>query len=498
MALPQDFYARLSACQGNPSAFSQLIFGTPLHAGQARYALNATHDVNFLLPGNSFGKTELIMRLAIYLAWFKDGEYRPSTADEWLTQEYKILIASYNYPIAKESHDRFLNHYRTSEALRALVTHHTISDPPRVILSNGSVIDWGSLDGEGKLVEAARRRHIFVDEAGHIPDLAYTFDNILYPRTIGVGGRIHLFGTPKPHSDPYLLEVYAKGRDGLDPFYYSQAGSSLENEFWPEPEKRRLLANPRYVKGWDACKDKECTYVLCQKKLHPQLTPMGRQVIMGEFILAGGYFFSRPHVDRIFTGSTETWDSYGAIEPRPGRLYLGAFDLAGNKLRRKTTKNKGSDPTVGFVIDFTDRPWQLVWFQHIEGGEMDWNQKYERMTTVYKRYSMPYLLIDATGQVDSVSEALQERGVEVEGVHFGGVTSKKYDMLRNLQLCMELDWGGSKGVLRSPLIPRLKHELYHYLLPDDDIQQDCVMALAMLTHHIAQQELPAPVTGDVY
>ena len=52
-----------------------------------------------------------------------------------------------------------------------------------------------------------------MDEAGHIPDLSYTFDNILFPRTMGVGGQIHLFGTPKAHSDPYLLEVYEKGKD---------------------------------------------------------------------------------------------------------------------------------------------------------------------------------------------------------------------------------------------------------------------------------------------
>jgi hypothetical protein len=119
------------------------------------------------------------------------------------------------------------------------------------------------------------------------------------------------------------------------------------------------------------------------------------------------------------------------------------------------------------------------------------------MAEAFHTYEMPYLCIDATGTVDSVQEALQDRGVEVEGIHFGGSSSKKFDMLRNLQLVMELEWDGSKGVLRSPLIDRLKHELDHYILPDDDIQQDCVMALAMVCHQIAQWELPAPVFGDV-
>src|SRR5205807_2500305 len=98
--------------------------------------------------------------------------------------------------------------------------------------------------------EATRYKRVFVDEAGHIPDISYTFDSVLFPRTMGVGGRIHLIGTPKPHSDPFLLEVFQKGQDGTDPFYFSKSGSVLENEYWTTAEQDRVLANPRYVKGW--------------------------------------------------------------------------------------------------------------------------------------------------------------------------------------------------------------------------------------------------------
>lgn len=302
---------------------------------------------------------------------------------------------------------------------------------------------------------------------------------------MGVGGQVHLFGTPKAWSDPYLLEVFEKGKDGKDPFYYSQPGSVFENEFWPEQEKQRVLANPRYVKGWDGDK--------------PLLTPIGRQVINGEFVVIGGYFFARPHVQRVFTGDYEVeWKDENTFytKPEPGHLYMGAFDLAGNRRRKK--RRQGSDATVGFVVDYTTRPWKIAAYIYIEAGDMDWQQKYEVMAETYNMYSMPYLLIDATGQIDSVQEALQTRGVEVEGVHFGGSTGKKYDMLRNLQLCMEMESGGHKGILRSPPIPRLKHELDHYMLPDDDIQQDCVMALAMTTSHISHWEMPSAVAGEVY
>lgn len=493
--------ARLAATAYDPSAFSSLVFGSPLHAGQRRYCANAQADVNFLLPGNSYGKTELELRDAIYRGWFKTGPNRPKNYRDWMTQPYRILVCSYNYPIAKESFIRLISgagsYYNQRDEFRVLIQNKIETDPPFIELSNNTRIDWGSLDGSGRLVEAARYNHIYVDEAGHIPDLARVFDNILYPRTLGVGGQIHLFGTPKPHSDPLLLEIFEKGQAG-DPFYYAQAGSCLENEFWPADERRRVLANPRYVTGWqDECPSGGC--ILDQDGKHPILTLMGRQVILGAFVLAGGFFFSRPHVSRMFTGDHDvTWvgDTQFYSQPQAGRLYMGAFDLGGNKLKRR--KHKGSDPTVGFVVDYTERPWKIVWYRYIEGGELDWNQRYEVMSKVFHDYGMPYLLIDATGTVDSVQEALQDRGVEVEGIQFGGLGNKKLDMLRNLQLVMELHWGDTVGVLRSPKIDRLKHELDTYVLPDDDIVQDHVMALGMVCHHIAQFELPPPISGDVY
>lgn len=451
-----------------------------------------------MLPGNSWGKTEFILRYAFYLAWHKISDVEADDFVSWLNQPYKGLIASYNYPIAKESFDRFLNFLKSREELKGLVKGYVSSPITRVTLSNGAIIDWGSLDGQGKLVEAARRQFIFVDEVGHIPDFAHTWDNILYPRTLGVGGRCHLFGTPKAHSDPYLLEVYEKGRKGEDPFYFSQAGSVLENAFWPEGERERVFQNPRYVKGWEPCPG-NCEAPVCRPQGHPLLTPVGRQVVLGEFIITGGFFFNRHHVQRLFTADYEVdWhgEAHFHEDPIPGHLYMAAFDLAGNKARKR--KKKGSDPTVGFVIDYTTRPWRVVRYDFIEGGEMDWEQKYALMKEVYDLYSLPYLVIDATGAVDSVQEALQTRGVEVEGIQFGGVSSKKFDMLRNLQLVMEMDWDGAKGLVRCPPIPQLKYELEHYVLPDDDITQDNVIALAMVCHHISQWEVPAATFGDVY
>lgn len=492
---------RLAQTRDNFSDFCELVFGTSAHAGQRRYVNNAHADLNFLLPGNSFGKTELMMRFAIWMGWFKKGAYEPTNAVEWLEQEYKVLLCSYSHGIAKESFDRFMLYHTNREELRILVKDILRSEPFKVTLNNGTILDWGSLDGQGKSVEAARRRLILVDEAGHIPDLKGTYDNILYPRTMGVGGQVHLFGTPKAHSDPYLLEVYEKGLDGKDPFYYSQSGSVMENEFWPQEEKDRVLRNPQYVIGWEDCDcPGECEVLEARNGQHPILTTIGKQVIRGAFVQAAGFFFNRMHVARMFSGEFPDVEWYGDIhfheEPKEGHLYLGAFDLGGNRRPRKG--KKGSDATVGFVIDYTERPYRIVRYDYIEGGSADWQQKYDLMAEVFKTYGMMYLLIDGTGQVDTVEEALYDRGVDVESVHFGGVSSKKFNMLRALQLSTELEWEGTRGLLRSPLVPRLKREMDYYVLPDDDIVQDHVMALAMLVNHVIEVDLPSFVATEVF
>lgn len=500
MTISPDFMARLAKTRGNPNAFSELVFGTPLHAGQTRFATSANAEVNFLLPGNSFGKTEFIGRFALYLAWFKISGETPTTYQEWLTQPYKGLIASYAYPIANESFERLVGYADSREEVSLLIQNINRANPSRIKLSNGASIDWGSLDGEGRLVEAARRRFIMVDEAGHIPDLSYTFDSILYPRTMGVGGRIYLLGTPKPHSDPYLWEVYLKGREGSNSFYYSQDGSVFENEFWSDKEKQRVLDNPRLVSGWRDCPHPvtPCDDHICQFTggQHAILTQMGKQVILGHFITTGGLLFDRMSLHRLFSGEypyVNESDNHKWVEPEPGHIYLGAFDLGGNRMKKKF--KDGSDATVGIVVDYTTRPWKIVYYRYIEGGDMDWEQKYEEMLRVYKAYNMPYLLIDGTGTVDSVKEALQTRGIEVESIHFGGTGQKKYDMLRALQMALEMVDNGTKGYLRSFPVEQMLSELTKYALPDEHLPQDTVMALAMVVHHIMQWEVPE-ATGE--
>lgn len=502
LSLPANFAEELAATRGDPSAFSKLIFGTPMHRGQTRYATNATATVNFLTPGNSWGKTEFLLRFAVYNCWWKLCHFDPPQSyEEWEEIEYKGLICSYSYSVAKESFDRFLLHHNNRDTLQAIVSDYSKSDPPRITFTNGSILDWGSLADDGRHIEAARRRFIAVDEAGQIPDFKAAYDNVLYPRTMGVGGVIHLIGTPKPHTDPFLLEVHERGLDGDDPFYYSQKGHFLENEFWPQQEVERVIKNNRYISGWKPCSDGDnCQEELCiEGHGHPIMTDMGRQVLLGDFLSTGQLFFNKHHIAAMFEEHTSgEWlgdDSYSE-PPLPGHIYIGGFDLGGNRLRK--SRKQGSDATVGVVLDITNKPWRLVRYEYVPGGTADWHAKYQLMQDFFESYPMPFLLIDTTGTVDSVQEELEKRGLDIEGVHFGGNSSKKFDMLRGLQLAVDMQYNGTRGLLRSPLIPRMKKELTKYALPDDRIEQDTVMVMAMVVSCAVDFDVPESTVGEVW
>ena len=485
----------LSSTRDDPSKFAELMFGSPLHQGQRRFIESATGQVNVLTSANSFGKTELLLVWVLWAAWWKHGTENRSFAD-WLSARWRALVASYTYGIASESLQRLSHAVTTGKNIRQIVsridTAHSV-----VHLVNGSTIDWGSLDGRGRLVEAARYQWIFVDEAGHIPNLKEVYDNILYPRTLGVGGKIVLIGTPKPHTDDWLLQAFERGSSGDDPFYRSMTGSAFENPYWPEGERERALANPSYVSGWVECPEDEIgKHPVCVDGRVPIFTPVGRQVLLGEFAQTGDMIFSRAAIRRMFVpdppGLRRVGNDFFALPAEPGHSYIGAFDLGGT--------TAGRNPTVGIVLDVTSKPWMVVRFDYLHPGDGDWEDRYVLMKEIVDEYRLPWLRVDATGTLDTVTETLEKRGVPAEGIRF--TANRKLDMLQALRLALDLEWADGtttvKGVIRSPYCAQMRNELERYRLPDTTLTQDVVMTLAMVAHQAVTSELPGAIGGDVW
>lgn len=478
----------LAACENTPEGiqrFNKIVFGTELHPGQLSFTLDAKKQVNLLSPGNSWGKTEWIARELIRRSWLKLGAVDPLDMEGWLLSPYNALVAAFNYDIAEESFNRLEHLQRAGGPLSLLIENLWVSKPQKIKLTNGAVIDFGSLGEGGRLVEATRRHLIFVDEVGQVPEFEEVFNSVIYPRTIGVNGVTFLVGTPKPHTDAFIHEIFDIGVSGTDPFYFAREGSSFENIYWPVEEQERILKNPKLV-----------------RRINPdgsiEFTDLGKQVILGKFRMAGGLFFNKLRIARMFSGD----GAFQEAEPDPSRLYLAAADLGGRK--------KKSDATVFMVIDITEFPWKLVAFERYEGSDTDWEEKYDAIERLNDTWRPPYFLLDVTGQQDSVAEVLEKRGVAVEGVNFGGAMGgKKHNMLRSLQSVMEMDWKDEqgnthRGLLRCPSVDteadmrQPKQELERYQLDDKHLTQDCVMTLAMLAHYALQEQMPDPAYGDVY
>lgn len=491
----------LAACDDSPAGveeFNTLLFGDvecedgisrSLHDGQARFIQNARAQVNLLSPGNSWGKTELVAREMVRRAWRKSGA-RIASPEDWLHADWRGLICSYEYGTAAESFQRLMNLYNQKGNFFRLVKKVKQSEgEQQFVLKNGSIIDFGSLKDDGRHVEATRRNFIVVDEVGQIPNFEKCYNDVLYPRTMGVDGVIWLIGTPKQHTDPFVYEIFEIGQSGDDPMYFSMEGDTLtDNTFWKEKERERVRMNPKMV-NYDG------TY-----------TSLGKQVIQGKFVIAGGLFFNRIRVAKMFKGAYTL-----PQEPEAGHRYLVAWDLGGRK--------KNSDATVGFVWDITRKPWRVVDFISLDGWEADWQEKYDHIGSKNDKWQPPYVLVDVTGSTkDSVAEELENRGVPVEGVQFGGagVGGKKFNMLRALQLAMEmecdverLDEEGNRVVVKhkgliefpslenAPEMERVKKEFDFYTLKDDSLKQDCVMASAMLAFYALEEQVPEHYKGEV-
>lgn len=500
----REFMAALAACDNTKEGierWNMLVFGArvcedgvtrSLHDGQSSFIQDAKAQVNLLSPGNAWGKTEYVARDAVWSCWRKDGlEFQ--APQDWITADYRALIASYEYGIAGESFQRLMQLYKSGGNFSRLISKVWEAEgAQKILFKNGSILDFGSLKDNGRHVEATRRNKIYVDEVGQIPDFETCYNDVLYARTMAVNGRINLIGTPKPTTDPFVYHIFEMGRDGADPMYFAREGDTLrDNQFITEREKARIRKNPKFYNH------------------DGSLTTLGKQVIQGKFILAGGLFFNRLRVARMFTG-TESQPYFGPYDDpekrkkwMASRSYLVAWDLGGRK--------KKSDATVCHVWDVTQPPFYCVEVRSLSGLDADWQEKYAQIKETYETYKPPYVLIDVTGSTkDSIAEELENRGVPVEGVQFGGAQGgKKYNMLRSLQLAMEMECKqevtGEDGLIRylpstgmirypstdiEPDLAKVKKQFDFYVLKDEKLTQDHVMAAAMLAHEALQSVVP--------
>ncbi len=143
--------------------------------------------------------------------------------------------------------------------------------------------------------------------------------------------------------------------------------------------------------------------------------------------------------------------------PLRAREYLTTWDLARKR-----------DWTVGITLDVSESPAQLVAFERFH--RVPWPEVARRIEARSEAYP-GRTLVDSTGVGDPVMEFLK---CPVEGILFS--PKSKTNMIQALVMALE------RGEIRGPSntgVERLWQELYAYRWNDENLVQDCVMALAM-------------------
>jgi hypothetical protein len=307
------------------------------------------------------------------------------------------------------------------------------------------------------------------DECADIAELWAFTNNTLLPRLVSLNGFIDFAGTPQPEGIDYLKMIELAQEDmqkkdwqthGL---YYTQKGSMYENEFLPLEAIKEIekIADP----------------------------VMRRQIIEGEYVEIGEKYFGyqrvRNAVDPNLQLQEQGW---------PGRKYLTVVDFAGGE-------SVWADFTVIMVLDYTEEPYKLVYFNRFKGGDMPIPVQYKLVEDVTMRFGGKGTCI-----VDNSSlggrNALQFLS-DIRPIPFETSPKNKGEMLATMKISFDgglsptrrrqkernsnndfIDTNPDWGNIRMPDIPPLVSELMNYKLNDKKIRQDCVMCLGMGIHWI--------------
>jgi hypothetical protein len=161
------------------------------------------------------------------------------------------------------------------------------------------------------------------------------------------------------------------------------------------------------------------------------------------------------------------------LPPQDNHEYVAAWDLG-----TTATSHKGRNATVGFVIDITPDPWQVIAYRReikasypmIMQWIREWDGRYKN-----RGQSTCNTVIDATGSGKPVEEILQEEhNLDVDGASFNDAT--KPDIINAGQVCLDRGW------FVMPPIRQVIDEFSSYELADKRIVQDCVMGLCVGLH----------------
>ncbi len=322
------------------------------HPGQAKWLTNSNRRQNLLVTGNRWGKSFVcavkILHHAIYRVRklsFDRGKYRIVTAS--ITQDQADIVFNQVVRLARES-----------KLLEPLILSLTRTPYPRLLFSNGAVIEARSTQNRGEYLLGNDYDLFIFDEVAFETDPDYVVEEVIQMRLADREGKLDLVSTPNGRNWFYLRarEIMDSGRPG-----YFQSGDTRENCYISSEAIRERMDN------------------FSERRV--------QQNIMGQFVDCGGEIIRGEYVDRALVTCPND-----SPTTQSGCARISGWDLA----RKKTA-------TVGITVEVVDGLARVVQLERMR--RFDWNVVIEKIKRRQEEFP-GQLIVDATGLGDVVVEQL--------------------------------------------------------------------------------------------
>lgn len=340
----------------------------------------------------------------------------------------------------------------------------------KLLFANGSSYQAVPVgDDQASSLAGTRYLYISYDEAAQSLHLQEELPAKIMSRLIDYGGPLDLISTPEVDKPSHQF-FFRVAQDGLalKNGWFTMTGKMTDNSFLNKDESKAVLKG---IKEIDPIKY--------------------RQVAFGEFITTGDRMFDSLAVERIF-------DSESPSLPKLDRKYVIGIDWGFSDT---------GDPTVMYVIDWTDSPkYRIVHRESIRGGSP--YAVFAHVKWLQRQWNGARIIHDSTalGGV-IVSKALRE--IEVGDMYDfnSAARGKKSEMLFTLQMVLTsgreqvigedgtpAEKNPDFGRLRSYVIPVLEEQLGNYRfnpdkgVSDKKLEQDDIMALGMAVWYLERKE----------
>lgn len=446
-----------------------------------RRTAGADFQKNILVPSNRWGKTLVTSVKHIWVNYYKKGargkakekaELRCGTLN--LSPHSNQCQAGYEYIIDILS-GKFVwvSGDGSSRANRGCRIKSFLVRPIRVqrkiIFANGT--SYRAVPtGEDQASSLAGTPYLYIsyDECAQSLHLKEELPAKIMSRLIDFGGPLDLVSTPevdKP-SHQYFSRIARQGLKGQEG-WFTLVGKLSDNTFLGERERESVLET---IRTTDPAKY--------------------RQVAFGEFVTTGSKMFDGLAIERIWDGSRT-----------PGQVLYGHQYVIAADWGFSDT----GDPTVFYVLDYTDNPkYRVVWREEIRGGSPFAVMAQAKML---QRVWNGAVFVHDSSALGGAMSGKMLRDLEVTQLHdFNASGGNKAEMLFFMLLVLTsgretvpaedgsvVDKNPDFGRLRSYLIPELEEQLGNYQynpgkgVTDKKIVQDDVIALGMALWYLERK-----------